>query len=355
MHGRNNPLPPVVLGLRSGCCPDPEPDENGQLPQHMIYGHFYKTARDEDGNHLSAGVLREAPWVAITPVVHAVRVLERIVPADALLFDHRAHHLGKGKKQKGNGSLRVSTLGDRIEDFVAWANEEATALGRTHEAIPPDPHGSIGTERFRRSLAWHIARRPGGLVALAIPYGHLRTAVSGGYAARSRDGIHKLLDVETARATIDTITDLQEDLDDGLGISGPAARRAINAAATAPQFQGTVITARTARKILSNADLAVYDNPNTLLMCVYNRDRALCHRDTDNSSPSLDRCVSSCANIARTDHHSEQLRQRAAVLDKRAGHLPDPIGDRLRRNADRLRTIADEHDSTRITLLRRAP
>ncbi|MFE9367874.1 integrase [Streptomyces sp. NPDC006978] len=347
--------PGEVLGLRSGCCPDPERDEDGDLPQHMIYGHVYKTARDADGNHLSAGVLREAPWVAITPVVHAVRVLERIVPADALLFDHRAHYWGKGRMQKGNGSLRVATLVDRMEDFVTWANKEATMLGRAHEVIPPDPHGGIGTERFRRTLAWHIARRPGGLVALAIQYGHLRTAVSGGYAARSRDGIHKLLDVETARATIDTITDLQEDLDDGIGISGPAARRAINAAATAPQFQGTAITTRTARKILANADLAVYDNPNTLLMCVYNRDRALCHRDTDAPSPSLDRCVSSCANIARTDHHAEQLRQHADALDKRAGRLPDPIGDRLRHNADRLRTLADKHDRTRITLQENTP
>lgn len=347
--------PGEVLGLRTDCCPDPERGGNGVLPQHMIYGHVYKTACDKDGNHLSTGVLREAPWVAIAPVVHAVRVLERLVPADALLFDHRAHYLGKGKMQSGDGSLRMATMRDRIEDFVVWANEEASALGRHHEVILPDPNGSIGTERFRRTLAWHIARRPGGLVALAIQYGHLRTAVSAGYAARSRDGIHKLLDVETARATIDTVTDLQEDLDDGVGISGPAARRAINAAATAPQFQGTIITASTARKILSNADLAVYDNPNTLLMCVYNRDRALCHRDTGNDSPSLERCVSSCANIARTDHHAEQLRRRADALDKRASRLPGPIGDRLRGNADKLRTLADAHNRTRITLQETAP
>lgn len=342
--------PGEVLALKAGCCPDPAPDENGDLPQHMIYGHVYKTARDGDGNHLSAGVLREAPWVAIAPVVHAVRVLERIVPGDALLFDHRSHYLGKGTVQSGDGSLRIATVRGRIEEFVTWANAEAAALGRAHEVIPPDPHGRIGTERFRRTLAWHIARRPGGLVALAIQYGHLRTTVSAGYASRSRDGIHKLLDVETARATIDTITDLQEDLDDGIGISGPAARRAINAAATAPQFQGTVITARTARKILSNPALAVYDNPNTLLMCVYNRDRALCRRDTNNDSPSLDRCVTSCANIARTDHHAEHLRERATTLDRRANRLPGPIRDRLRSNAGKLRELADAHDRTRITL-----
>jgi hypothetical protein len=346
--------PGEVLGLRVGCCPDPEP-KNGLLPQHMIYGHVYKTARDQDGNHLSTGALREAPWVAIAPVVHAVRVLEQIVPADTLLFDHRAHYLGQGNIQNGDGSLRMSTMRDRIEDFVAWANKEALELGRPHETISPDPHGSIGTQRFPRTLAWYIARRPGGLVALAIQYGHLRTAVSAGHAGRSRDGIHKLLDIETARATIDTVADLQEDLDDGLGISGPAARRAINAAATAPQFQGTVITARTARKILSHADLAVYDNPNTLLMCIYNRDRALCHRDAGNSSPSLERCVGSCANIARNDQHAEQLRQRADALDKRASRLPGPIGDRLRGSAVKLRAIADEHDRARINLQENAP
>ncbi|MER5548587.1 integrase [Streptomyces sp. NPDC002589] len=347
--------PGEVLGLRSGCCPDPAPDENGRLPQHKVYGHVYKTARDDGGNHVSAGVVREAPWVAIAPVVHAVRVLERLVPSGALLFDHRAHYLGKGTVQSGDGSLRISTIRGRIEEFIVWANAEAGTLGRAHEVIPPDPHGSIGTERFRRTLAWHIARRPGGLVALAIQYGHLRTTVSAGYASRSRDGIHKLLNVETARATIDTITDLQDDLDNGIGVSGPAARRAINAAATAPQFQGTIVTARTARKILSNPALAVYDNPNTLLMCVYNRDRALCHRDTDNDSPSLDRCVSACANIARSDHHADQLRERATALDTRASRLPGPIGDRLRGNAAKCREIADDHDRTRIVLPETAP
>ncbi|WSF73828.1 hypothetical protein OG754_39300 [Streptomyces decoyicus] len=85
------------------------------------------------------------------------------------------------------------------------------------------------------------------------------------------------------------------------------------------------------------------------------RGRALCRRDTDNDSPSLDRCVTSCANIARTDHHAEHLRERAAVLEKRAGRLPDPIGDRLRHNADRLRRTADEHDRTRITPPESAP
>lgn len=83
-HGRNNPLPPVILGLRSGCCPDPEEG------RHLIRGNVYTTARDEDGFHLSTGELREVPWVAIKPVVNAIRVLERFVPDGVLLFDQSA-------------------------------------------------------------------------------------------------------------------------------------------------------------------------------------------------------------------------------------------------------------------------
>ncbi|WP_327349873.1 integrase [Streptomyces sp. NBC_01321] len=339
--------PGEAVGLRSGCCPDPDPDEQGHPGRHLITSTVYKTARDEDGNHRSEGELRDVPWVAIAPVVNAIRVLERIVPDGELLFDHHAHDL-RGTRA-GTGALTVQTMADRVEDFVSWANEEAKSHGLTSEGIPSDPHGAIGTERFRRSLAWHIARRPGGLVALAVQYGHLRTSVSVGYASRSRDGIHELLDVETARATIDTVADLHDDLEDGIGISGPAARRAITAAATAAQYEGTVINARQARQILANPQLAVYDNPNTLLMCVYKRDKALCHRGIKDT-PSLDRCVTTCGNIARTDQHITKILDRADYLEKQAVHVPGPLGDRLRGNAARLRDLADVHHRTRITL-----
>ncbi|PJJ05239.1 hypothetical protein BX264_5695 [Streptomyces sp. 2333.5] len=59
-----------VLGLRSGRCPEPEGGG-----RHLIYGHVYKTARDEDGNHLSQGEVRDVPWVAIPPVVAAASTI----------------------------------------------------------------------------------------------------------------------------------------------------------------------------------------------------------------------------------------------------------------------------------------
>ncbi|MGC9478767.1 hypothetical protein ACP4I1_32090 [Streptomyces sp. WG4] len=83
------------------------------------------------------------------------------------------------------------------------------------------------------------------------------------------------------------------------------------------QYTGTVISLRQARQIVANPQLAVYDNPNALLMCVYKREKALCHRGIKDT-PSLDRCVAGCGNIARTDQHITKILDRADLLDRRA-------------------------------------
>jgi hypothetical protein len=177
-------------------------------------------------------------------------------------------------------------------------------------------------------------------------FGHWATE---GYASRSRDGIHDLIDLETARATADTIATLHENLQNGDRISGPAARRVIRAAATAPRFAGTPITLANARKLLKNEDAMIYDNPHALVLCHYKRDRALCHKDGVEDTPSLDHCVPGCGNIARTDQQATQLRERALALESQAAHVPQPVGDRLRATAARLRDQAGKHDHTRIT------
>jgi hypothetical protein len=75
---------------------------------------------------------------------------------------------------------------------------------------------------------------------------------------RSRNGIHDLIELETALATADTAAALREDLDNGGGVSGPAARRAIMAAAAASRFAGVPVTLAAARKLLKNEDAMIY-------------------------------------------------------------------------------------------------
>ncbi len=335
--------------MRSGCCPALEADDS-KATWHLVRTRQFKTAVDEDGNHVSAGVEREVPWVAIAPVVAAIRVLERIVPPGELLFAsdyHRGATRHRGKALGGDG------IRERITDFITWANQEAARHGLTSELIPPDSAGPVTPVRFRRSLAWHIARQPGGLVALAIQYGHLRTVldtdVAGGYGTRSRRGIHDLIDIETTLHTAHTAADLHERYSRGEGVSGPAARQALHQARTAHRFEGTTVKADFARKYLSRDGAVLYDNPHALLLCRYKRDLALCERTTDQTAPALDRCVAGCGNMVRTDLHAQQLRARADSLARQASHQPHPIARRLLTAADRLRGFADTHDRTRIT------
>ena len=50
--------PGEILGLRTGCSPDPVPGPDGQPGRHLIRGREYKTATDENGNHQSGGAER---------------------------------------------------------------------------------------------------------------------------------------------------------------------------------------------------------------------------------------------------------------------------------------------------------
>lgn len=117
-------------------------------------------------------------------------------------------------------------------------------------------------------MAWHIARRPAGLVALAIQYGHMRTVLdvrtSSGYATRSRHGLHGVLDIETALAAADTAARLHDRLAAGEKISGPAARRALTAVSQVPHFEGRIVPRTFAKKAaayLARDGSILFDNP----------------------------------------------------------------------------------------------
>ena len=330
-----------VLALETGCCPDPGATEahSSESRRHLVRARQFKTARDDDGNHLSAGEMREAPWIAVPQVVTAIRVLERLRPVRAAVPDRPRHPARPvaGVLHDGRG----------IEDLIDWVNERTARPGR-EDTIPADPHGHIGTSRFRRTLAWHIAPQPGGLIALAVQYGHLRTVVSQGYSSRQRDGIHELLDLETARAVAERLSEVHDALQHGEGVSGPAARRLIHAAREEHhRFGGMLATPRQAKALLSDPALTVFENADAYLTCNYDPRRALCNPDNapdvTAGTPSLDRCQAACPNIARTETHALQLRAQAERLrgPADAALTPQPVADRLRHRATALDELAD--------------
>ena len=115
-------------------------------------------------------------------------------------------------------------------------------------------------------------------MALAVQYGHLRTVVSQGYGSRQRDGIHQLLDLETARAVAEHLSEVHDALQRGEGVSGPAARRLIHAAREEHhRFGGLLATPRQAKALLSDPALTVFENADVYLTCNYDPRRALCN------------------------------------------------------------------------------
>jgi hypothetical protein len=336
--------------------------------RYRLNGHHFKGVRDADGTPAPGGAARQ--WTVIPPVHTAIGILEQLTTTGHLFPLRPAWLDGASKRHRRRPSAPPGTRGSRrrtgqvitaraangrIAEFITWVNIYAREHGLDSEVIPADPDGPITLSRFRRTIAWHIARLPGGRIALAIQYGHLRTiATSEGYAGRARHGLARVLDIETAATMASYLQHVNDRLDTGGAVSGPAAPRLMNAARdAATRYEGMFLSPRQARALLTDPALQVHDNPRAFLACNYDPAKSLCHpgRTAGKTAghPDLDRCNPACANIARTDQHAAQLRARALILENRAAHVPQPVGDRLRASAARLRDWADNHDRTRIT------
>jgi hypothetical protein len=326
-----------VLALEAGSL-RPSSHDGGWM---LIYSRHFKTVRDEHGNHDSRGELRTTPWVAVAPVVRAIRTMEALRGGEGLLFPA----VWRSDRKRLTRSRSRNAIAASVTRFVDHINT------RHPGAIPDDPRGAIAPVRFRRTLAWHLANQPRGLIALAVQYGHLRTAIAEGYASRTRDGLQELVDYETARSIAIHLNQAHDDMSDGDGVSGPATGRFVAAVREQrEQFNGLVTSHRQATSLLRNQRLTVFENEKTFLWCHFQQDSALCLTAADPGStttPRLDNCKPSCGNIARTDRQASAMRAEAARLTRQADLMPGPAADRLTAHAAALLTRTDRHDAQR--------
>ena len=93
----------------------------------------------------------------------------------------------------------------------------------------------------------------------------------------------------------------------------------------------------------------LFDNPDSFLICAFKRDTALCDPDPGARAPDKFACQLGCGNAVRTDSHARAAREHADRLDGKAANVPQPLGNRLRRTANRFRDLADAHDSAAQT------
>lgn len=338
--------PGEALNLRRGCI---EHDSENDL--WLMRGLYYKNAVDKDGNKLPAGALRRDPWVVVKVAAQAVTVLERLHPHQLLFPNWIEPHLHRYSSTKRHGNARTDqSIGDDIAAFVTWVNDECRRQGRT-DLIPPDGKGRLSASRFRRTLAWFVRRRPRGLVAASIQYGHLYTRLLQGYAGSYESGFPDEYAFEDWLYRIEILSEDAQALDEGEHVSGPAAdayRHRVTAATR--QFAGHVLTSDgQARDLLGNPLLQIHHGNG--MTCVLDPVQAACRLrgtvDDPLVTPDIDDCRPQCRNIARTSRDIQQVRQNHREL---AALVDDPLAppirhERERHELDRLRRILDTHEA----------
>ncbi|MGH9187265.1 MAG: hypothetical protein ACRD0U_15845 [Acidimicrobiales bacterium] len=309
----------------------------------------FKGVTHPDGRLDTAGRPRPDRWVVIAPVARAVAVLERLAPGRHL-FPFESYEKPLPRRGPAGATRIVHRINRNVGRLIDWVNSYCANHGLADQTIPVDPHGGIHAARFRRTIAWFIARRPGGHLGLGYQYGHLDGGTTAGYSRRAND-LADLVDMEHLLATVDTITDLATRLDAGEQLHGPAAER-VRGSITALAdhgYQGSFASQRQLGRIRRDPRLRIYEHPDRMLICAYDPDTAACRSAGSTMiTPDRTNCQPDCRNIARTTTDLARLRTKADRLRLEAADplTPEPLAERLRQRATSLDDIAEPADQT---------
>jgi integrase len=332
--------PGEVLNLRRGCRHVDE--DTGQL---LVTGRRGKG----HGRQPTTGEVDtlDRPWVVVEPVHTAIDLLESL-SSSPFLFP--ASLVKTHDRRPSTDHARVSRYMTRdIEQFAAWVNSTFINADGT-PAIPPDPTKHIHPSRFRRTLAYFVVRKPRGLIAAALQYGHTSTKVTLSYAGGADSGWMEDLAVERLELVLEQTDRDWSSLTDGEHVSGPSAEEYKTRVTRAVRFAGRIINrVRNVERFMGQADPSIHHGE--AMTCVWRAETAACRKNKlelglpANDAPDESECRSTCQNLAYTDRDIHQLRERLTVLDASATDLlaPRPLRDRAAAQADQARKIIQRH------------
>jgi hypothetical protein len=287
-------------------------DENDRVVRRRLTSLAFKGEADGSGV--------EATWVISGPAQRAVEVLDRLQPAGqnflfALLPPSRGYI-----RQGGRNEARTTQATNAdLFAFGKWINDFCRCTGRD-DGVPlvNKQEWRVTTRQFRRTLAWFIARRPGGVIAGALQYRHLRVQMFEGYAGTSDSGFRDEVEAEDAIARGEKLGDLITSAEFHR-LTGPAAAEAESRLATFErhvQFDGKVINdKKRLQRHMKRHDPHIY--PGKYVTCVHNPDRALCRRTDGLDGPSLPDCRPlRCRNVALTSKNIAHIREAVATYER---------------------------------------
>ncbi len=331
-----------VLQLRRGCLRE---DEHGGL---VLVGRRSKGSdHDPDPDPEET---EERPWAVVGAVAPAVNMLESLSDAELLFPPSRQRTTTVRSRRKQ--SKPSGTMNDDIREFMNWANTQFS--GRDDPAIPPDPTKGVHAARFRRTLAYFVVRRPGGLAAAQAQYGHVRAKVTLGYAGDADTSWMEDLALEELEMVSEQVDEDLRALDHGEHVSGPSAQEyRSRVRKSAAVFTGrVVIQADNARRLLSSKHPDIHHGLG--MTCVWRYETAGCREEReaaglDAHGPDEPLCRTTCTNLAYTDRDIENKKRELARHEAAAADplSPRPLRDREAAKAAQARAVITAHELER--------
>jgi hypothetical protein len=321
-------------------------DSTGNPYRWTVRSRAFKGERDP------AGV--EATWVIGEPAARAIETLERLQrPDEVWLFAV----LDVGPGAGPSGSSTTAAMGtdgtiNQINAFTSWVADYCEGRGVSFGI--PEVDGRpwrLTTRQFRRTLAWFIARRPGGSIAGAIAYRHHGIQVFEGYAGTSDSGFRGEVEAEQALRRGEVLLSMidQHSHEEILGPSADEARHRLGQLGKRVGYDGAVVTdPRRLARVMAQADPAVY--PGKYVTCVFNPEKALCDRGSAVEHPALESGHGPlyCANVALTAANLEAWRADILEADaelKRKPPLPPLLERRVLERRDAMLAFVERNSS----------
>lgn len=331
-----------VQAMQRGCLSITR-SEDGLIMRHRVRSVAYK-GKSSHG--------QAAEWITIEPVAKAVEVLERlsfpaatarglttlwpVLAAKSVCKDHLSAEIVR----------QLNLYRDHLNKLFGTVNEPV---------IPNSPEGKpwrITTRQFRRTIAWHIANRPFGMIAGMIQYKHVSVAAFEGYAGSSKSGFRAEVESQRALGQLDDLLVYFDERQTGSTLSGPAGPRISKAldAAAAELDPLPVMIADRARLRTMLASLARTLHVGVLADCFFDPGTALCLKqatNADNKTPLTALCQPTrCPNACITARHRPVWARsadeaRAVLKEKRLSSLQRSA---LQQDLARIEAVLDDID-----------
>ncbi|MDI9847630.1 hypothetical protein QM467_06090 [Rhodoblastus sp. 17X3] len=296
-----------LSGMRDGEVQDirrgayrPTRDETGQIIRHKVV------------SRRSKGRAIKRTWVIIEPVAKAIEVMEQLTQT-MLPSVRRSNFLFVQIRPKSSNPTLKAMINVYIGKFIKTINSQtqprlvklgipAISVGTSDDPI------KITTRMFRRTVAWHIANRPFGVVAGMIQYGHACEITFEGYAGSSESGFRAEVEAERETARRIDILEIYEDYKRGVKPAGPMSTELEaefkNIREQLGDFRGKIVDDRRRMKMLEHLRIRLF--PGMMADCFFEPKDAAClsHlKEKDRKQPVAGICDPNCRNACWLKKH----------------------------------------------------